>query len=136
MLDINTIATAALTLSDGTPVTFNKVTSKGNIQVRLPDSHAFTNGDPLKIFRPDGTHYKNATDLTLVANTAPVAVAADPAPVAAAQTSATYEVDGDFFEDLDDAKQEATDIFQSTGVTTSIYVTERRLVGTVGFVAA
>jgi len=68
---------AALFLSDGTPVTFVKTTSRGNYQVKLPDSHAFAAGqDAGRIFRPDGSHYKNATSLTLT-NDGNVPVAAD-----------------------------------------------------------
>lgn len=54
-------------LSDGTPVTFTKITSKNNIQVRIPDDHADADGDPLKIFRRDGSHYKDELDVTLSA---------------------------------------------------------------------
>lgn len=83
----------ALVLSDGTPVEFVKETSKGNVQVRLPYDHAFAS-DPLRIFRPDGSHYKDNLDgLTLL--NADGAVATDalvrgtPEPeVAAAQAKA------------------------------------------------
>lgn len=70
---------APLFLSDGTPVEFVKVTSRGNFQVRVPASHALGAEDPLRIFKPaDGSHYKGRTNLTLT-NTAPAAAA----PVAA-----------------------------------------------------
>jgi len=51
--------TQPLELSDGTPVEFVKTTSKGNTQVRLPESHELASEDPLRIFRPDGSHYKD-----------------------------------------------------------------------------
>jgi hypothetical protein len=68
---------APLFLSDGTPVTFVKVTSRGNFQVRLPDGHAFAEGQENgRIFSPtSGRHYKGRTDLTLT-NEAPVAASA------------------------------------------------------------
>jgi len=113
-----------LRLSDGTPVTFVKVTSKDNIQVRLPDSHDFTGDDPLKIFKRDGTHYKGLTDLTLVAT------AAAPAAPAAAQISGTFDVGGMFFSNLDEAKAEAMDLFRETGDTVTIYA--RQAVAKVG----
>jgi len=67
---------APLFLSDGTPVAFVKVTSRGRYQVRLPDSHPFAAGqDNGRIFDPtSGRHYKNQTALTLT-NTAPAAAA-------------------------------------------------------------
>ncbi len=70
---------APLFLSDGTPVTLVKVTSRGNYQVRLPDSHPFAAGQENgRIFKArSGIHYKNQTDLRLT-NDAP---AAAPAPV-------------------------------------------------------
>ena len=97
-------STVALALSDGTPVEFNKITSKDNIQVRVPTSHDLGD-DPLRIFRRDGTHYKDdANGLTLVATaidaTATAAVpTAAPAPAAAPSTTASndntvYTVDG------------------------------------------
>ena len=115
-----------LRLSDGTPVTFVKVTSKDNIQVRLPDSHAFSDGDPLKIFKRDGTHYKGLTDLTLVAT----ATAAAPAAPAAAQISGTFDVGGMFFSNLDEAKAEAMDLFLNAAATAKIYT--RQAVAKVG----
>lgn len=105
-----------LTLSDGTPVTFVKVTNKDNIQVRLPDDHPFSNGDPLKIFKRDGTHYKGLTDLTLEFGSAAV-----PAAPAAAPISGTFDVNGMFFSNLDEAKAEAMDLFRETGDTVTIY---------------
>lgn len=48
-----------LELNDGTPVHFLGVTSKGNIQVRLPASHYLADEDDTRIFRPDGSHYKD-----------------------------------------------------------------------------
>ena len=68
---------APMFLSDGTSVDFVKVTSRGNIQVRVPASHPLGAADPLRIFRVDGSHYKGNTDLTLT-NTAPTPVAVDP----------------------------------------------------------
>lgn len=71
-------------LSDGTIVDFVKITSKDNIQVRLPASHPDAAADPLRIFRRDGSHYKDNMDVTLSAVAKPVAKPADtPAPVAA-----------------------------------------------------
>lgn len=71
-------------LSDGTLVEFSKVTGKNNIQVRLPDSHPDGAIDPLRIFRRDGSHYKDDMNVTLSAT--PKAAAATPtaAPVVAA----------------------------------------------------
>jgi hypothetical protein len=66
--NISDFSGVALSLSDGTPVEFSKITSKGNVQVRVPTSHPELGDDPLRIFRLDGTHYKDETDLTLVAN--------------------------------------------------------------------
>jgi len=62
-------------LSDGTPVVFVEVTSKDNIQVVLPKNHPDANGDRLKIFRRDGSHYKDELDITLIAT--PRAASAD-----------------------------------------------------------
>lgn len=55
------------TLDDGTVVDFVKVTSKDNIQVRLPADHDAADGDPLRIFRRDGSHYKDELLVTLSA---------------------------------------------------------------------
>ena len=55
------------TLDDGTVVDFVKVTSKNNIQVRLPADHDAADGDPLRIFRRDGSHYKDEILVTLKA---------------------------------------------------------------------
>jgi hypothetical protein len=68
--------TRPLFLSDGTPVTFVKTTSRGRFQVKLPDNHPFAAGqDNGRIFDPTtGAHYKRNTNLTLT-NTAPVAAA-------------------------------------------------------------
>lgn len=60
-------ASVALSLSDGTPVEFVKITRKDNIQVRVPSTHFLGNEDQLRIFRRDGSHYKDETELTLVA---------------------------------------------------------------------
>lgn len=48
-------------LSDGTPVSFVKITSKGNIQVRNPADL----DDDLRIFRRDGSHFRDELDVTL-----------------------------------------------------------------------
>lgn len=77
-------------LSDGTPVEFVKVTSKRNIQVRVPTSHPLGASDPLRIFRPaTGAHYKGNTNGLFLTNNAPASTvtAAAPAPAAAAPTS-------------------------------------------------
>lgn len=58
----------AFILSDGTPVVFLGITSKDNIQVVFPKDHPETNGDRIKIFRRDGTHYKDELDVTLKAH--------------------------------------------------------------------
>ena len=71
--------TAPLFLSDGTPVTLVKVTSRGNFQVRVPATHPLGAEDSLRIFKPtDGSHYKGRTNLTLTNEvaTAPVAAVA------------------------------------------------------------
>lgn len=63
---MSVVKTRPLFLSDGTPVTFVKTTSKGNIQVRVPASHPLGATDPLRIFKPStGEHYKGQTDLKL-----------------------------------------------------------------------
>lgn len=70
-------------LSDGTPVVFTKITTKNNIQVRLPDTHYLADDDALRIFNRDGNHFKDATDgLTLVATlkTQDTPVAPTPTP--------------------------------------------------------
>lgn len=61
---------ALLFLSNGTPVAFVKTTSRGNYQVRVPASDPIGAADPLRIFRPDGTHYKNGLDGITLTNTA------------------------------------------------------------------
>jgi hypothetical protein len=144
-LTLANAASIALALSDGTPVEFVKVTSKDNIQVRVPTSHPLGSADPLRIFRRDGSHYKDQTSLTLtVANdataSAPAAVAANDGDTAAAPSapltgSATYTVGGNAFSSLSDAKLEAIDIFRDTGQDVDIIETVTRTVGRVGFVS-
>lgn len=148
-----TAASVALALSDGTPVEFVKITSKDRIQVRLPASHDLAQqsdggSDPtLRIFRRDGTHFKDRTSLTLVATaadagtsaattSAPATTAAAPAPApapVAANDDVTYTVDGQDFVNLDDAKAEAIDIFRDTGNDVEIIATTRKVIGKVGF---
>lgn len=66
-------------LSDGTPVTFVKITSKNNIQVRIPEGHDLAyDQDNGRIFRRDGSHYKDEYDVTL---TATPKLNAAPAPI-------------------------------------------------------
>lgn len=109
-----------LSLSDGTPVIFTKITSKGNIQVRVPNDHDLANTDDggadpsLRIFKPDGTHFKGRTDLTLI-NVAGEA----PAPVAA--NDATYVVNGIDFSNYGDARDEAIDLFRDGTDSVTIY---------------
>lgn len=65
---------APLFLSDGTPVEFVKVTSRGRFQVRIPTSHPLGAEDPLRIFDPtSGAHYKGRTGGITLTNTAPTA---------------------------------------------------------------
>ena len=71
-----------LFLSNGTQVRYSKHTTKGNIQVTVPDSDPIGAADPKRIFRPDGTHYKDALNGVTLSNTVPAAAPA-PAPVAA-----------------------------------------------------
>ncbi len=59
-----------LFLSTGVAVAFVKTTSKGNYQVRVPSTDPIGAADPLRIFRPDGTHYKDALDGVTLTNTA------------------------------------------------------------------
>lgn len=66
---------APLFLSNGTAVTFVKTTSRGNYQVRVPVSDPIGAADPLRIFRPDGSHYTNRLDGITLTNTAPAAAA-------------------------------------------------------------
>lgn len=132
-LTASNAASFALALSDGTPVEFVKVTSKDNIQVRVPASHDELGDDPLRIFRRDGTHYKGATDLTLVATAAadtPASAADTAAP--SANDNVVYTVDGCDFDDLEDAKAEAIDIYDGSK-NVEIVATTRRVVGVVGF---
>lgn len=134
-------ASATLALSDGTPVEFVKITKKDNIQVRVPTSHDKLGDDPLRIFRRDGTHYKDETDLTLtVVNTdavAPAAATPAPATPAAAQISANdntfYTVNDQQFDNLEDAKQEAVELFRD-GFADSVEIvaTTRKVIGVVG----
>jgi hypothetical protein len=137
-------SSVALALSDGTPVEFSKITSKDNIQVRVPTSHAELGDDPLRIFRRDGTHYRDETDLTLVATAADSSAApataavpaAAPAPTAS-NDNATYTVDGVDFDNFDDAKEEAIAIFAENPTTNvEIIATVKKVVGVVGFQAA
>lgn len=131
-----------LALSDGTPVEFVKITSKDRIQVRLPDTHALTQQDDggsdptLRIFRRDGTHFKNRTELTLILT--PKAVELDtPAPVEApaipTATGSTYEVAGNTFATLADAQAEALDLFrEDMSRNLDIIEIRRKKVATVG----
>ena len=114
MFDINTNNADQFdfALSDGTPVTFVKITSKDRIQVRVPDDHPLAGQDDggadptLRIFNRDGSHFKDRTSLTLSAT--PKASAADPAPTAAAQKT-VYFVGGGEYANLDDALASADD---------------------------
>lgn len=65
-----------LFLSDGTPVSFVKTTSRGNIQVRIPANHALARGQGNgRLFDPyHGRSTKGSTSLTL-SNNAPVITA-------------------------------------------------------------
>lgn len=72
-----------LALSDGTPVELVKVTKRGNYQVRVPATHSLGRSDPLRIFTPDGRHYKGYTSLTLVNRAALTGEKAAPAPTTA-----------------------------------------------------
>ena len=130
-----TLASAALALSDGTPVEGVKITSKDNIQVRVPASHPLGAADPLRIFRRDGSHYKNQTSIRLVATAAdaPAAPAPAAAPAAASNDNTVYEVEGSTFDNLADAKQEAIDIFKDDGSNVQIVAISRKVVGVVGF---
>lgn len=129
-------STFALALSDGTPVDFVKITSKDNIQVRVPTSHSLGAIDPLRIFDRDGHSTKNSTDLTLAATAAPAAAQAPtPTPAAApvSNDNTTYTVNGNDFDNLVDAKQEAIDLFAENPLkNVEIFATTRKLVGTVG----
>ena len=130
----NVTAQTALALSDGTSVEFVKITSKDNIQVRLPTSHPLGADDPLRIFRRDGTHYKNETDLTLLAVAPAAALAAAAASAAAvANDNRYYEVEGATFDNFDDAKNEAIDLFRDGGNDVEIIAISRTVVGKVGF---
>jgi hypothetical protein len=88
-----------LALSDGTPATFVKITSKGNIQVRLPGYTVLGASDPLRIFKPSGEHYKLRSAPRLVnadatvATTATAVRAMAPAP-AVAPRPGTYTLSG------------------------------------------
>lgn len=107
-MTINT--NAPLQLSDGTPVTFVKVTSKGNIQVRVPAGHPLAS-DPLRIFRTDGSHYKDQLNVYLVnapAGTAPA-------------SNDTFLVGDAQFYSFDDAQNEALDWFRADGDNVTIY---------------
>jgi hypothetical protein len=136
-LTLASAASVALALSDGTPVELVKVTSKDRLQVRIPTSHPLGAADPLRIFDRNGNHYKNQTDLKLVAT--PVDAAATtsaPAAPAAAQISANdntvYSVGGNDFDTLEAATDEAIDIFADTRETVEIVATIRKVVGSVG----
>ena len=126
-------SSVALALSDGTPVEFVKVTSKNNIQVRVPDDHILGD-DPLRIFRRDGTHYKDQTSLTLVASPAAEGSAA---PISAAGGDTVYEIDDVAFDNFDDARREAIDLFsEDPSRNVEIFAVTRKVVGVVGFVGA
>ncbi len=76
-----------------TPVEFVEITSRDNIQVRVPDDHWIGQDDPLRIFRRDGTHYKDElSDFVLVNKEEP----ADGAEAAPADAADTIQLDGDF----------------------------------------
>jgi len=130
-------ASTALALSDGTPVEFVKITSKDNIQVRVPSTHDLGAADELRIFRRDGSHYKNETDLKLVvAAPAPAAAAPTPtAPAAGANDNVTYVVEGNSFGTFDEAKAEAIDLFQDYGNDVEIMAVTTKVIGRVGFTA-
>ena len=150
-LTLANAASVALALSDGTPVELVKVTRRDRLQVRIPASHALGQVDPLRIFDRDGNHYKNATGgITLVAtavdaSASAAAPAAAPAPAAdtaaaapapaqtASNDNVTYQVDGQDYANLDDAKAEAIEIFRDTGETVEIVAVTTKVVGTVGF---
>ena len=90
---------APLFLTDGTPVDFVKTTSKGNLQVKLPDNHPFAAGqDAGRIFRANGgAHYKSLTELKLTNTATASAPAAAPAPVVSGgidTTAAIFASDG------------------------------------------
>ena len=82
---------APLFLTDGTAVDFVKTTSRGNLQVKLPDSHPFAAGqDAGRIFRANGgAHYKGHTELKLTNVASAPAAAPAPAPVAASGIDVT-----------------------------------------------
>jgi len=80
---------APLFLSTGVAVAFVKTTSRGNYQVRVPAGNPIGDADPLRIFRPDGTHYKNALDGVTLTNTAAAPVAA----AAPTSTAARADID-------------------------------------------
>lgn len=87
MFDINAsnVADHTFKLSDGTVVEFVKFTRRDNIQVRLPIDH-HNSDDTLRIFKRDGSHYKDEIDLTLSAELkAPVPVASEQAAVSLAK---------------------------------------------------
>lgn len=94
-----------LFLSDGTPVDFVKVTSKGNIQVKIPEGHPMAasqaNG---RIFKAKtGAHYKGNTDLFLT-NDAPSGVTADNVSSGSFQLVSGGNVIDDDIATLDEAK--------------------------------
>lgn len=116
----------SLALSDGTPVEFVKITSRDRIQVRIPSDHPFGAADDLRIFERDGRHYKDETSLTLVATAAEAPAAEAPA------AGRVYLVAGNEFANLDDAKDEAIDLFIDTREQVEIVAITRTVVGTVG----
>lgn len=69
MIDINK-PLALIDLYDDqniiTGVTFIQTTSKGNIQVRVPEGNDVGDDDPVRIFRTDGSHYKDDLDYKLI----------------------------------------------------------------------
>lgn len=147
-LTLANAASVALALSDGTPVTLVKVTSKDNLQVRVPETHDLGAEDPLRIFDREGFSTKGSTLLTLVATPAdaavaapaaaapaPAASAAAPAPAVASNDNVTYTVAGidGTYDSLDDAKADAIDLFVDTGNDVEIVATVTKVVGRVGF---
>lgn len=89
MYDVNASNAADFdfTASDGTKLTFSKITSKDNIQVKFPEDHDLADGQGNGlIFRRDGSHYKDNYDVTVSA-TRKVAPAPAPTPLPTAGTA-------------------------------------------------
>ena len=103
-------------------------------QVRLPASHPFAEGQENgRIFRRDGSHYKDETDLTLVATSAAGSSEAPAAAAAPASNDNTvYTVGGADFDNLEDAKAEALDLYDGEN-NVEIVATTRKVIGVVGF---